>query len=499
MEWFMINLQHKKQFVIGSREIKLPNFKAVKLQADKYLSYSEDINIFVEQNSECSMILLGHAFQTKSKFTSVEAELVNMKPGAPIDNITENWTGRWVLIFNNEIHMDAAGTLGCFYTENSDENWVSSSLALLNEITPLTNRDHVIKVEHGSSLNWYPGPLTIYCDVKRLMSDEVLCVSDEFSVKYRKSIVSICSEISDKDIVNQISESLTTAMQNIDKYFDGDILLPLTAGVDSRTLLSVCLQSDVKFSSFTQEHDNISSSDIRVPYKLSRMYKFNYNYITRNKPLDEFKLRMSDAHTFYQSMDADRLFFAHDQYRELNKSLKNKIIIRGGIWEFAREFYSGINVTEDADNLEKMNDLTIAFPILNKSKFHYDSLMAWIEKCEKNPLDLSLRNRFYLEQRVGAWLSSIEQGLDITDYSSIHLINSKVLLSLLNALSNRSKLSGQHQLNMIRALESRLLDIPFNKLSLHDKFKNNIRYAKATLKDEGVKELAKKIMNKINI
>ena len=85
---------------------------------------------------------------------------------------------------------------------------------------------------------------------------------------------------------------------------------------------------------------------------------------------------------------------------------------------------------------------------------------AWLRATPSELLDW--RDRFYVEQRLAGWLSSIEQGIDLTGRERLHVANCADLFSLLLSLPEPTRRSGRHQLELVRMLAPELARFPVN-------------------------------------
>lgn len=465
---------HKKQFVICNYEVKKDNFINVKLSNGLFFNYSKDLNVerIYTENPEDEIYILGHAFQVNSDKQSPIDE-IKKKEYNTIDKCYESWSGRWILIYNGEIHMDACGTLGIFYTTQNDNVYISSSCAILKELCGINKVKNLFYIEHGKGMDWYPGPKSILENINRLLPSQIIKLSKNKVEINNREIISKCYDnISDEEKINLICKYLDQLMKNISREYVGDILLPLTAGYDSRTILSIMLKSNIKFSTLTLEHSGILNSDVDIPNQLAKEFEFDHKYIKRNKILDKNKLIEFDNHTLGNCVDEDRLFYAHNQFPNGG----NKLLLRGGIWEVSRGFYDDILIGQNDNSIdEKLKCIRQSFHGFKEHSLHEESLALWLKYIETHKESIDWRDRLYLEQRVGGWLSSIEQALDLTDFDRIHPLNSKILISLLMSLSKEIRKDKNHQVEIIRLCEPKLLQYPFNKKTFNETIRNKIK------------------------
>jgi hypothetical protein len=149
---------------------------------------------------------------------------------------------------------------------------------------------------------------------------------------------------------------------------------------------------------------------------------------------------------------------------------KDHALIRGGCFELGRRFYrrkfGGLEVSEatgeqvlsrfksdaNAENVRFLNEW-----------------LAW-RRSHRNGLDLT--DNFYLDQRLGGWLSALEQSLDVLAGNSIQPVNcERFLSSLIAPMSREERSTGALQREVIRHLDSKLLKIPINPISFAQKLK----------------------------
>lgn len=190
-----------------------------------------------------------------------------------------------------------------------------------------------------------------------------------------------------EELKKEFIESFSNLLKNIEKEFNGNLLLPITGGTDSRTILTFLLKNNIKFSSYIMERDTkLKSFDLETGKKIAKKFGFSHRVIKKNKVdkiLCEKREKEFLEYSLEQSINGGREFIKYDLYDEIeNKSL----ILRGGVFEGTLKYFS-----------LKENKL-----IRNKS------LKLWVQSIEGNKIDLDWIQKFYIEQRVGGWLSSIE-------------------------------------------------------------------------------------------
>ncbi|MCR4805820.1 MAG: hypothetical protein K5981_09295, partial [Clostridia bacterium] len=112
---------HAGQFAILKSKIDLPDFRSMPLDGGWILSWHSRLSVW--QSKDRRALLLGIAWQTdpdrKSPAEEIE-KLLAARPEGPareeIMSMEETWCGRYVLICQDTVFMDATGTLSVFYS-----------------------------------------------------------------------------------------------------------------------------------------------------------------------------------------------------------------------------------------------------------------------------------------------------------------------------------------------------------------------------------------------
>lgn len=486
---------NRRQFFISNKKIDISGFEKFKLKNNYFIYYDKDLHIEKVSNPSKNdeIYILGYAFQTDPTRDTPVNELIKHEYTS-IEECYETWSGRWVLYYNGEIHMDASGTLGVFYAVKGEEIYISSSCKLINEFGEVNIRKNVEKINHREGMDWYPGPLSILENTKRLLSCQILLLEkNNIKINYRETITDKYNNMEDEKIINLIIKHLEELIKNIHKEYDGDIILPLTAGYDSRTLLSILLKTNIKFSTITLEHKKIPIADKEIPKILSEKFNFKHEFIGRNANVDKEKLEEFDKHCFSNCVDEDRLFYGYNQFPQKNKA----ILLRGAIWGVANNFYKLINVGDDDNDDTKLRRIKENFLNVYDGNFHEESIREWIKTIKEQNINIEFSDRFFFEQRQGAWLSSIEQGLDLTDFDRIHPANSKIIISLLMSLSSSFRKNKNHQLEIIKIESPELIKYPFNQKTYKESTERVIGFLYKMYRKKGMVGAVKEVRRRI--
>lgn len=467
------------QFAIGRKRIDITKDTLHEKVNENYiLSFDSELKLIKTKDlNDKTWFLIGYAFQTDDNLPSPEKQITLTNTNS-IPEITKDWGGRWLLINNDiKIYLDAGGSLGCFYSQLDGEVWISSSVAILKDLQN-TSLKQAPRIQHSKGMDFYPGPLTKYKNIFRLLPGQILHVNDDdISIKFTPSLERMHFE-NDEEAYEFIQTRLTTYLKNIYKA-EKDLWLPLTAGFDSRLILSAVHKANIEVTIYTFDKPFylISGADKRIPKILANKLEYEYKYIKR-EGFSEDRMNTFDYHTAEMIPGIDRTYYAYNQFRSIPDSA---FILRGGMFEVGRCFYYELldsNVQNAKDSILK----SFNFDKNHKNSFaHFDSINNWINWIEKYPIDeIDWRDRFYLEQRVGSWLSSIEQALDLTGLRRVHVANCYKILSAFASFPEKIKAEGTNYKALINNMSPNLLNIPINPSDSY--FRRGIAKAIRTLK-----------------
>lgn len=478
----LVNKLFKRQFVICEHDVRLEHLKKFSIPSSKLTLYccpSLCVSTFKEG------LIIGDFFSTCSQENVVE--LLSGMNNEKLNESLKKLGGRYIVLVDGDLIPDATVNFQCFYTKSKAKKQViSSSLLILEKLFRFRVRSNYKTPSYlKDSLNWFPGPFTVLNGVRRLMVDQKLRLKTQSvsSAGYYDDLDAY--SYSNDEIICEITKTLNSIVKNVKRDSDKRFTIAMTAGLDSRTILSAALKENVPFTTVTMEHDFISMGDIKLPNTLSSEFGYTHNYIPRIKELNKAKHYEFKAFCFNQVNDADALFYAHDQFSRISDQ---SILIRGGMWELGRDYYPELKECFINGDLPYSR-----FPILRSSRFHYWSLTYWRKSKLESGVAENISNLFYLEQRIGCWLSAVEHSISITGISSIHVANCPLIIKNLLILSTKNLPKNYIQLEIIKKNRAELLDYKINpSYPLHD-FRTKLKL----LISIGFKTFVQKALDKI--
>jgi hypothetical protein len=447
--------EHRRQFIISPKLVKLySDWQFETVQGVGILSHCPTLPVRkVVSHDGREHILIGVAIQTDASRPSPIEELSN--PPSCVADLTHTWTGRWALIANGTLLTDAAGILGCLYSDTRNGLLFSSSAALLR--TPQTEifDDRILQL--GVGVEWYVAPLTRYVGIRRLLPSQQLDLkTGKISAKRLFRAV----ELTYEEALVRVEQTLVTAITALAKTSQ-PMWLPLTAGFDSRLILAGVLRAGVKIQCYTDWYAGMSHGDLMLPPKLAELAGFKHVLVRPGK-YDGDKESMFAVHTSNGWAGLDKDLMCHGQWDQFTE---NDIILRGAgmevgcprasRWHFAAPRENSWKVPP-AERILKEYDQDPTRPLVHA----LEQWRAWTEETPHPELDW--RDRFYIEQRLGVWASSIEQAMDLSPCNRVYLSNSGRYMSSVLQIPEHIRQASAHQVELIRRMAPGLLAYPIN-------------------------------------
>lgn len=410
--------------------------------------------------------LLGHAY-CMDDAGKTPMEDIRSWDGEDTAALTRFWTGRWVLITETSLVTDACGLLAAFYWQGQGQWCVSSSPALISQLL----RQPVAASVSETGLSWQLLPQTRIKDIKLPLCSQRLILGQTLQVAQHLWMTDETG-LSGEEKCSRLAEFLVNGISNISAHSGKKLQIALTGGKDSRLVLAAALKAGVPFEAYTAQHDSISSSDIKIPRELAKKYGFPHRYV-KKLPVRQELLEDYDAFTAGNSKGADRQFYACGQFASFGD---DALILRGGLFE-AGQTYARSYTGPETDALEK--GMKRYYAALSEGNLQQTAFEKWLENAKENPVPhVDIRDRFYVEQRVGGWVAAIEQSLDICEFTSIQIANCPALLSVLLSADDQERKALTLAYGTIRVLEPGLMAYDINKTAISDK----LRYVCGILK-----------------
>lgn len=349
------------------------------------------------------------------------------------DRITEflfDKVGRFVLMVKWAdqflIFHDACGLRTVYYSNEPGDICIASQPKLLGIATSLRKErifDHYYSSEYvrKNIEHWIPAGISLYENVDQLLPNHYLDVNRQRQVRYWPNHE--VRELGLERTAHLAAEILRGTIRAAQNRFK--LALPLTAGWDSRTLLSACKEVANEIYFYTLQYRTLShrSADVRIPKRLLLSLGCEHHTIPCNSyPDDEFRQVYEGNSDMAHFID-----WGITAYNLYNNFPAHRVCLKGVCAEVARCFYhpaAGGRAIADSQQLVALE------PGWNELEFIRKYVDQWFldvrelaAKWKYDILDL-----FYWEHRMGSWQAQSQLEWDIsieelTPFNNRHLLD----------------------------------------------------------------------------
>jgi len=420
-------LRFRNQYLITPNSVKCPFlYKNYKISDTHQLYAHIDLKVTVADLDGAKICLLGDLFdyQNPEKLNSdILLDLLNIDFQEILIKIGA-YSGSFILIYHrgNDLKLihDATATRKIFYCNRDHEVWFSSQPQLLANILDLN------KTTNPELLNYYKSPqftqqnnanignTTIYDDIRQLMPNHFYDVSSISTIRYwpnRKT-----EYIAMKVVMENCAKMVKGFMESITNRYE--VMLPVTAGKDSRTLLAATKNFSERIYYYInkERHMDDRHPDIAIPKKLLHHLNLKFHVLDPYINIDDDFKRI-----YYENNE-----FASKEYLPIiynyYYNFRDKVNLPGNTASAGEEWFMGAKMPISGKNLAKKNRV-------NRWNYAIEYYEQWIreikEHCPEN--NICMLNLFYWEERCANWGIKIQLDKDIAQ-EDINPFNSRDLI-----------------------------------------------------------------------
>jgi hypothetical protein len=422
-------LKYRRLYLLSPLEIIPPFLFVKKTIGNKHFLYAHiDLTITDYHQDGISLFLLGDIFDAdgiSKNNLDILKDIINSDYNFLLKKLSV-YCGCFVLIYvrQNEVFLvhDATATKKIYHCFIDGGTWCASQPTLLARVLKLEKSKSESKLQYYKSKafaalnNASVGNTTCYDEITQVLPNHYLNLNQNKSIRFwpfeeacnltLQETASLCSKL-----IQGYIESIAWRYK---------VMLPVTSGKDSRTLLAATknIQQSV-FYYINKNHDlNYKHKDIQVPSKIFNKLGLNYHIIDPYIPIDkDFKKVYFENNEFASE---EHLPFINNYY--LNFS--DWVNLPGNIATGAVWFYPIYRQKIDNLKLAKINHVE-SFP------HALQTYQEWINNCDElcKAYNFNIWYLYYWEERLGNWGSQylidkeIAQ-IDINPFNSRLLIHS---------------------------------------------------------------------------
>lgn len=406
--------------------------------AEGHLYHSPELPVAHLVDAEgTSWVLLGEGLPLSGDLGP--QEVLQSCPTKAVPAAYRQWDGRWMLIGDGQVHTDLRGSIPAFYTD-----------AALSSTPGILRPGHLPRpgLSKSERCDWFPAPGSGFEGVHRLLPSQVLRLADRVCVPRK---LPQPAGLGQDDVLRVMRESLRRTISTVQHE---RLVVPLTAGWDSRLILAACLDAGVEVLCVTLTYPQISKADKELPPLLAQMAGYEYRQV-RPVPWEQ-RARSAgdlyDAHVGGHIRERDRAFLQRRQYDWVRPG---DAILRG----------LGLDVLREAHHVwppEGVEDVDGIIDYFQPSSVQEQGLRRYLAWLEEDQQSIRFGPRFAAEQGESAWSAVSDVALDLTGGHSLNPGNAWSFSEAVLSLPVEYRAAAWHHRQVIDQIDSRLLSLPVN-------------------------------------
>jgi len=457
------------QFILGPEFVDaLRGWQRIPISDCLKLTIHPEVPVTRVEAGQTSITIIGYILDPLRP--EVENELIGQTLLSEFSSIetlvaaTARYGGRWIILAKRQerslLFNDAMGLRQVFYSLPGSANglWLMSQPGILAWHLGLKVDSEAesfmtsLEVRGRSEYRW-PGTATAFREIRHLLPNHYLDLDSGKCHRFWPN--QALGDLSLEAGIEKAGTLLKGLMDAASRRFD--LVLGMTAGLDSRVVLAAAKGIRAEISAVTVRQGQMSDShqDIAVASRLLGRVGISHA-IVRALPW------MSGA---FSKKFKQNVFFAHDHYGPdvealLDRFSRTKAAVTGSGAEVAREPFrkridasKGVFTASDLASLQYMDE----------NKFAMEYFSQWLEDTG-NLYNVHLLDVFAWEQSHGNWLAGTQMEFDLAWLDIFTPFNCRELMICLLSVEGRHRISPDYKLfvSLIENLWPELLAEPIN-------------------------------------
>lgn len=392
-------LLHSRQFICGSRDVEVPGLPRAEVFAGLALRVHRDLIVTTARHDDRELLCLGHLLDPSDPHLDNSEVLTGVlrvfDSFESLEKSTAVLGGRWLLFARlggeRRLYPDAAGTRSAFHAMLPSGLWVASQPGLIaaesgSEVDKPDWSPRSIMPPGATS---WPCAATPFKGVRQLLPNSFLDL--ETGVTHRfwptRPVPRLELEAAAGTVARLLTGSIAAAMSR------GSVAIPLTGGLDSRTLFACAGKSRHRIRFFSVAGFHSARYDRSIPRRIGRMFGVDVR-IVRPRPHPPGFGALIERNTAGMWWDpADYLVYSFS-------AADSRFILFGLLAEIARCFYY-----PDGRHPAKVTpDLLADVAHFGDHPVAMAALREWLATVPMNS-EVATLDLFYWEHRAGNWVS----------------------------------------------------------------------------------------------
>jgi len=459
----------RRQFILGPNYIEgFEKWNKVSISEKLFLQAHPDLELLKVTFEENTFVLLGYILDpfnpSFSNLEIVNSIATNISKADDIFQYLDAKCGRFVFIvkINNELRIfnDAAGYRQIFYfTDDTKNTWCASQPSIIAEHFGITTDQNIVKdlsrlpLIRNEEGRWYPGKITLYKDIYHLTPNHYLDLNSIEVKRYWP--VKILKPVPIEEVVEYSSKILQGAFEGASKRYN--LALTVTAGYDTRVLLSACNMVKEKIHFLTHTHSKLdeNGADIQIPQKLLKKFGLKHHVAHHsNKVDDDFQIMFKRNVTGAKHSAEGNAYAFLKHFQNIGTEM---VVAAGEGGGLGKSFYR-------LPSFFEVNEKALAtLASMRGSQTAERAFGGWLESAKKAvDYGINILDLLYWEMRLGNWSTLAISSYDIV-FESFLPFNCRTLMEYSISVDKKYRLPPNYtHVYLIDHMWPELLKLPIN-------------------------------------
>jgi len=438
--------------------------------AQLWLGYTSNTTVLYEKNDEVEVAVIGLCVDSHGEYSRNEIPSLLLQDvfsdAFKAYRFCDRFAGKYCIYYSRsgKTYMwgDATCSLPIAYYYEKNAIAISNTEQMIALKYGFKESIEAMKIMKGSSSSQpLPNNITLFDEIQILLPNHILSFYDGNS--YR---IPISAVTADKSTIDRICANTLDLINNIIEQYRiyYNCIFPLTAGTDSRTIVSLFSKVEASIECFTYKHSNFDEKtpDIKIPRDICAEMNYSYYIIpdihapyeytkkTRDILGSNFEDTVVDLAYTYNSVFKNRAFINGDIIDQIGKSLIGNNI--PSFFATSRFFQCKLHNHYKGTRAELnkyLNEIR-----LNKEKKHVFDLFA-------------------VENRCCRWGTQSDSVLCLFGITSLNIFNCREVINEWIRIPRKKRVNLILHKYYIAKSNPKLLDYSFNPGDWTDVFKRN--------------------------
>lgn len=409
------SLYLSRQFILAPEEIN-ESFHCNKYPlSNGYILYShKNLPVTIQTNRNDFVLLLGNIFSSldiHATNKSIICELASYSIEELLSNKIKYYSGRYVIVVKNKKDLfllnDASAHRKVYYTKNTDKIWCASQPHILAKLLGIKISNNPEKSNFYNSRQFLDRGLcgilndTPYDEILQLTPNKLLNLHTKKVTRFWPADKISVSPIA--SVYKESAKLLKNIITNASERFD--LMLPVTAGRDSRLLLAASkeVQDKILFYTNKNNYEKQDHCDIKIPKKIFKNIECEHHIIRYD----------NECPQEFEDIVKKNILFSYNKYNTLfyqvyYKQYPDRLNMPGICGEITYKWANRGIKKYDGYSLAEFFHFHNNEYVSKQYQIWLDEVLELCNKCNIPPLTL-----FFWEEIICNWAIHISQMKDI--------------------------------------------------------------------------------------